>query len=179
MEYLDGESISEMLLRIKKIRPHDAANYLIQTCKAIDYAYEEGIFHKDINPENLMVLENHQIKLLDFGLAISIHEDNDLLDGAMPYLAPEISKGEAADLCSEVYSLGITAFEIVTGRRPYPEKDSAVFARMRCENEIPDPKDFVPDLPDSLQGFIVKACRLDPGKRYANMKQAMKDLQAA
>jgi eukaryotic-like serine/threonine-protein kinase len=177
MEYVDGESISGMLVRKKKILPHDATNYLIQTCKAIDYAYEEGVFHKDINPENLMILDNHQVKLLDFGLAISIHEEDDLLDGAMPYLAPEISKGEAADLRSEVYSLGITAFEMVTGKRPYPEKNSAVFAKMRCENEIPDPKDFVPDLPDSLQRFIIRACRLDPGKRYASIKQAMNDLQ--
>ncbi len=82
-----------------------------------------------------------------------------------------------ADLRSEVYSLGITAFEMVTGKRPYPEMNSAVFAKMRCENEIPDPKDFVPDLPDSLRHFITKACRLNPEKRYANMKQAMKDLQ--
>jgi len=177
MEYLDGESVSMMLKRKKRILPHEATHYLIQACRAIDYAHEQGVLHKDINPENLMISGNRQVKLLDFGLASYIHEEDDLLDGALPYLAPEICKGGLSDLRSEVYSLGITAFEMVVGKRPYPENDPAAFVKMRCENEIPDPKSFVPDLPGSLQRFITRACRLDPGKRYASMKQAIKELQ--
>ncbi|MCP3898479.1 MAG: serine/threonine protein kinase, partial [Desulfobacteraceae bacterium] len=156
----------------------DAIHYLIQTCKAVDYAYKQGILHKDINPENLMVIDNKQVKLVDFGLAVFIHEEDDLLDGALPYLAPEIFKGEISDIRSEIYSIGITAFEMVVGKRPFPETDPAVFTKMRDENEIPDPKDFVPDIPDSLQNFIIKACRLDPNKRYSSMEQAIYDLES-
>ncbi|MCP4115851.1 MAG: protein kinase [Desulfobacteraceae bacterium] len=177
MEYLDGESISSMLAGKKRILPHEATNYLIQACRAIDYAHGQGVLHKDINPENLMVIDNRQVKLVDFGLASYIHEEDDLLDGALPYLAPEICKGGVSDLRSEVYSLGITAFEMVVGKRPYPETDLAAFVKMRCEKEIPDPKSFVPDLPGSLQRFITRACRLDPEERYASMKQAIKELQ--
>ncbi len=177
MEYLDGVPISSMLKKNKRIPSKDAIHYLIQACKAVDYAYKQGILHKDINPENLMVLDNKQVKLVDFGLAVFIHEEDDLLDGALPYLAPEIFKGEISDIRSEIYSIGITAFEMVVGKRPFPEDNPALFTKMRGENEIPDPKGFVPDISDPLQKFILKACRLDPKKRYSNIEQAIKDLE--
>ncbi len=176
MEYLEGESISSMLGRKKRIPPHDAVDYLIQACKAMDCVHEQGVLHRDINPDNLMILDNHQVKLLDFGLASSVHEEDDLLDGALPYLAPEISHGETANLRSDIYSLGVTAYEMVVGKRPFPETNSAMFMKLRCESEIPDPKDFEPDLPDSLRRFILKACRLNPEERYSDMKQAIEDL---
>jgi CRP-like cAMP-binding protein len=179
MEYLDGESIRAMLDRKKIISDREAINFLIQTCKAIDYAYEQGVLHKDISPENLMVIGETRIKLIDFGLASFVHEEDDFLDGAFFYLAPEISKGESASLKSEIYSLGVTAFEMVTGKRPYPESNPAVFVKMRCEEEIPDPKKILPDLTDSLHKFIIKACRLNPDERYADLGEAIIDLDNA
>jgi serine/threonine protein kinase len=177
MEYLEGESMLEIIQRHKTISPAMAINYLIQTCQAIHHAYCNGILHKDINPGNLMIVEKDRVKLVDFGLACSIHEDDDIFDGAYPYLAPELLKGESADLQSEIYSLGISAFEMVTGQRPYPEEDSALFTRMRCEQEIPNPKQIVPDLPWGLNQFIVKACKIDPAQRFANMTEAVQLLK--
>lgn len=179
MEYLDGESIRAILERKKRIVPKEAIIFLIQVCKAIDYAYKQGVLHKDINPENLMVIGQTRIKLLDFGLASFVHEEDDFLDGTFSYLAPEILKGEGASLKSEIYSLGITAFEMVVGKRPYPESNSAVFVKMRCKEEIPDPKNILPGLPDSLRKFIVKACRLNPDERYADLDEAITDLDNA
>jgi len=179
MEYLDGESVQAMMNRKKKIAYKDATNFLIQACKAIDYAYKQGVLHKDINPENLMVIDQNRIKLLDFGLASFVHEEDDLLDGTFSYLAPEILKGESASLKSEIYSLGITGFEMIVGKRPYPETNPAIFAKMRCEKEIPSPQEILPGLPDSLQRFIVKACRINPDERYADMGQAISDLSRA
>ncbi len=176
MEYLDGQSINDMIKQQKRIAPKAATQLLVQTCRAIDYAYHRGVLHKDINGENLMVIDQNKIKLLDFGLASFIHEEDDLLDGTFSYLAPEVYEGEVASLQSDMYSLGITAFEMVVGNRPYSETDGAVFAKMRCEQEIPDPKQMVPDLPDSLQQFIIKACRIDPKQRYADMGEAIHDL---
>lgn len=178
MEYLEGESILEIIQRHKIISLPRAINYLIQTCQAIHYAYCSGILHKDINLGNLMIVENDRVKLVDFGLACSIHEDDDLFDGAYPYLAPELLKGERASLQSEIYSLGISAFEMVTGQRPYPEEDSALFTKMRCEEEIPNPKQIVPDLPWGLNQFIVKACKIDPAQRFANMTEALELLKS-
>lgn len=177
MEYLEGESILEIIQRHKTISPAMAINYLIQTCQAIHHAYSNGILHKDINPGNLMIVEKDRVKLVDFGLACAIHEDDDIFDGAYPYLAPELLKGESADLQSEIYSLGISAFEMVTGQRPYPEEDSAFFTRIRCEREIPNPKQIVPDLSWGLNQFIVKACKIDPAQRFANMTEAVQLLK--
>ena len=165
MEYLDGESLLEKIQRDRKIVPHNAINYLIQSCLAIEYAHNNSILHKDINPGNLMVLNNGKVKLVDFGLACYVQDDDELFDGAYPYLAPELIKGDIADLRSEIYALGISAYEMVTGKRPYPEKDKAMFARMRCAQEIPDPSLIVPELPKNLKQFIVKACRIVPKDR--------------
>ncbi len=179
MEYLDGESIGVKLSREKKIAPDKAVHYLTQACRAIDYAYKRGVLHKDINPENLMVTEDHHVKLVDFGLASFIHDDDGMLDGAFSYLAPEICSGELAAIQSEIYSLGITAFEMVTGKRPYPESDPAVFMKMRRETQIPDPGDIIPDLPESLRRFIIKSCRPNPEDRYQDMTAAINDLANA
>ncbi len=179
MEYLQGQSIAARLKQVGKIPCEEATPYLIQACRAIDYAFGKGVLHKDINPENLMVRKNGQVKLLDFGLASFIHDDDDLLDGAFSYLAPEICRGESSSIHSEIYSLGITAFEMVTGKRPYPETDQAAFLKMRCETEIPDPAGFMTEIPHWLQQFIVKACRLDPHRRYGDMKEALGDLLKA
>lgn len=176
MEYLSGESILEKIGHDKKIPPRTAIHYLTQTCHAMHYAYKAGILHRDINPGNLMVDENDRIKLVDFGIACSIQEDDDLFDGALPYLAPELIKGERASLQSDIYSLGISAFEMVTGVRPYPEDDPAQFTRMHCTTQIPDPKQQVPDLPDHLARFIVTACRINPAERFKNMNQAIEAL---
>jgi len=98
MEYLDGKSIKELLAQKKRIPVDDAVKFLIQICKAIDYAYQQNILHKDINTENIMIINNDQAKLLDFGLACSIYDEDDLFDGALAYLAPEISQEEIANL---------------------------------------------------------------------------------
>jgi serine/threonine protein kinase len=173
MEYLEGESIMDKIRRDKKISPRTAVNYLIQACRAVQYAYNAGILHKDINPGNLMVVRSDRVKLVDFGLAASIHEEDDLFDGAFPYLAPEILDGERASLQSDIYSLGISAFEMVTGRRPYPEEDPGQFIKMRHAEEIPEPGRIVPGLPEPLNRFIVKSCRIDPVRRFMNMEEAI------
>ena len=175
-EYLEGESILEKLEQTGKIAPDAVLNYLIQAIHAIDYAHSKGILHKDINPGNLMVLVNGKVKLLDFGLACSIHDDDELFDGALFYLAPELLEGEVAGVRSEIYALGISAFEMVVGHRPYPEDDPAVFFKMRCSVEIPDPGKFIPEIPRSLKNFILKACRVDPNERYSTLGGAIKEI---
>ncbi|MCG8635405.1 MAG: protein kinase [Desulfobacterales bacterium] len=179
MEYLEGESVAAKLRKEKRIAPEDAVSYLTQAGRAIDYAYKKGVLHKDISPENLMVTKDRRIKLVDFGLASFIHDDDGMLDGAFSYLAPEICSGAPAGIQSEIYALGITAFEMVTGHRPYPESDPAEFMRLRREVQIPDPGKTIPGLPASLRRFIIKACRLSPDERYQDMAEAVEDLSRA
>jgi tRNA A-37 threonylcarbamoyl transferase component Bud32 len=173
MEYLEGESILEKIQRSGTIPPQATIHYLIQICQAIKYAYEKGILHRDINPGNLMVDENDRVKLVDFGIACSIQEEDDVFDGALPYLAPELLKGEKASLQSDIYALGISAFEMATGLRPYSEDDPARFTQIRGTQEIPDPKQRIPELPDHLARFILTACRINPAQRFINMDEAI------
>ncbi len=172
MEHIKGESIREMLQKKGPIGSKQAAGLLIQACDALRYAYEKGILHKDISPDNLMKLEKGPLKLMDFGLACTIHDQDDLLDGAMPYLAPEVFSGDAATLESEVYSLGTTAFEMVVGKRPYPEQNPGQFVKLRRTKEIEIPPNMIFKLPKELQEFIIRACRIDPAKRYHSMWDA-------
>ena len=176
MEYLEGESMLDKIERDKRIVPNLAIHYLIQCCLAMDHAYTRDVIHRDINPGNLMVLKDETVKLVDFGLACSVFDEDQTLDGAYAYLAPELIQGGIPDLMSEIYALGITAYEMVTGERPYPEDDPAIFSRIRCCREIPDPALLVPQTPRRLVRFITKACRINPQERYSSMRQAIGEL---
>lgn len=177
MEYLAGESLEDMLLRLKSLPLALAADFLFQICRGLDHAHRKGIVHRDINTMNIFVQQDDRLKIIDFGLACPIGTDDYHPGGALPYLAPELIDGEAANEQSDIYALGITAYEMVTGKRPYPEESTSLLMKMHCAQDIPDPAERVPDLPDALRSFILKACRRDQAARYRNVHQAMEDLR--
>jgi len=177
MEFLDGESLSSMLKRLRVIPSEIVADFLFQICSGLHYAHEKGIIHRDINPINIIVQRGNLIKILDFGMACPLGTDDDIMGGAFAYQAPELFFGEPADQQSDIYALGITAYELVTGRRPYREDDLRELLEMRETQEIPDPADLVPDLPMILRNFILKACRRNPKDRYTSALEAMEDLR--
>ena len=178
MEYLEGESLRNMLCRLKSMPAIPAADLLIQVCRGLDYAHSQGIVHRDINPFNLLVQPNNRLKVIDFGLACPIGTDDMNMGGALPYLAPELLDGEPANQQSDIYALGITAYEMVTGVRPYPEDSAGALMKIRRTQDIPDPASKKPDLPDALRRVILKACRRDPQQRYRNMSQMAEELEA-
>jgi CRP-like cAMP-binding protein len=176
MEHLEGESLNDMRKRLNTLPPGLATNIITQVGRALLYAHEQGIVHRDINPDNMFVQNNGRIKLLDFGLACPIGTDDYQFGGAMSYLAPELLDGEPADQRSDIYSLGITAYELVTGKRPYPEESAANLIKMKRSMDIPDLSEEVPGLTKNLRRFISKSCIRDPHKRYQDMGQALGDL---
>jgi CRP-like cAMP-binding protein len=177
MEYLQGESLRDLLVRLKKIPWKLALNYLVQACSGLGYAHRKGIIHRDINPANIFVLRNDRVKIFDFGIACPAGTEDYLLGGAFPYLAPELFDGEPADERSDIYALGITAFEILTGQRPYPEESAGALMKLHRTQDIPDPAESVVDLPEAMRNFILKACRRDPADRYRSVGEALEDLQ--
>ncbi len=179
MEHLKGESLAQRLGRRKKLSPGVAVDYLIQACRAIGHAYKKGVLHMDICPANLMITQGNVVKLIDFGLARFVHEDEDVLDGSFKYLAPEVCNGDLSSIQSDLYALGITAYEMITGQRPYPEDDPAKFIKLRRSTEVPDPRALVPAIPHGLRKFILTACRLTPQERYEDPDAAMADLKDA
>ncbi len=171
-EYLTGRSLEELIVRQHRIPPDLVRTYLDQLLSAMVYAGKKGLVHRDINPTNIMVSEDHRIKLIDFGLACPVGTDDFLMGGNLYYLAPEVFDGEPADFRTDLFSLGLTAFHMVTGRLPWDTADSAQLMKQIRHQPLPDPSEQVKHLPDSLRQFILKACEKDPDHRFQTPEEA-------
>jgi len=175
-ELIEGESLKDLLARLRSIPPKLAVGYLIQICAGLEYGHNKGIIHRDINAANVFVQHNDRLKILDFGLACPIGTEDFASLGTVAYMAPEQITSEALDQRTDIYALGITAFEMVMGRRPFPEDDVKTLMDMHLNSDIPDPKKLRPNLPELLREFILKCCRRDPAERYQNITQALEVL---
>jgi CRP-like cAMP-binding protein/tRNA A-37 threonylcarbamoyl transferase component Bud32 len=173
MEYLKGNSLKDMIRHLKAIPPKLTANFLIQICSALAYAHQHGIVHRDINPSNMIVQPNDQIKILDFGLACPAGTEDFSNTGTAYYMAPEQIDGKPVDQRTDIYALGIAAFEMVTGKRPFPEENEKALLDLHLTRDVTDPGHIIPDIPDALRDFILKSARCDPDQRYQKMDQAM------
>ena len=177
MERLDGCTLRERLSHSGPFAPAEAIDVLVQSCRALAYAHERSIVHQDVHPGNLFLLSGGRVKLVDFGLAVPCGSSGSLT-GTPYYMSPEQIECRSVDGRTDVYSLGLTAYEMVCGRRPYPDADAFRAMTLHLENDIPDPAATVPDLPTPLRDFIVNACRRDPGARYASARDALKAIGA-
>ncbi len=177
MEYLDGESLQDLLKRLRVIPPALTVSYLYQICEGLAYAHHKGIIHRDINTANVMILPNDRIKILDFGLACQLGTEDEHIGGALAYQAPELLEGRTANQCSDIYALGITAYEIATGQKPFTDDEIGEMFRHNTPRRIKDPALLVHDIPKELREFIVKACHHDPNKRYQDVTEALETLQ--
>jgi serine/threonine protein kinase len=176
MEYLEGESLRTVLKKRGALPVPEAINYLNQILAGLDYAHQQGIIHRDIKPENIFLLHDGRIKILDFGLAATPGEEDLTLDTTNFYAAPEQIEGEPEDARTDIYALGILAFELLSGRRPYPEDDLSCLMDLHCQEEIPDPAAHIPDLPPELRAFIQQCSRIEPAARFASARDAKRVL---
>ncbi len=176
MEHVIGRPLNEMISRLKGIPLRLASDFLIQMCEALGYAHERQIIHRDINPTNIIVQRNDRLKILDFGLACPAGTEDFSNAGTALYMAPEQIQGDPVDPRTDIYAVGITAYEMVTGKKAFSEKDLNGMLTMKIKTEIPDPVDAAPNVPDRLRRFIVRASHFDPDRRYQNTQQALEDL---
>ncbi len=176
MEYVAGESLQDMLARVGTVLPETAANYLVQICAGLRYAHAQNIIHRDINPLNIFVQSGGRIKILDFGLACPVGTETYEFFGMMSYNAPEQISGDPVDARTDIYSLAVLAYEMLTGTKPYPEASSTQVMRMHLRHDVPDPAELIPGIPEPLHRFILRAGRRDPEKRYPDADEAMAEL---
>jgi len=176
MEYLEGGTLRELLDSTRKISPHLAIQYLLDACSGLKIAHDHGIVHQDINPSNLFILTNDTVKIIDFGFACPRGAEN-FLTGTPFYMAPEQVECLPVDERTDIYCLGITAFEMVTGKRPYPDKDGWTVMEMHVNQDIQDPAEVVPNIPEGLRKFIIKACARDPKRRFQSVTEALEVLE--
>lgn len=175
-ELVEGQSLKDMLRHLRAIPLKATVDFLIQLCTGLEYAHHRAIVHRDINATNILVQPDDHLKILDFGLACPIGTEDFSSSGNVAYMAPEQIESQALDQRTDIYAVGITAFEMITGRRPFPEDDARALLSMHLESEIPDPCDLLPDCPGLLRDFIMKACRRSPDERYQDASGALKDL---
>jgi len=177
-EYLEGMPLDYLLEKTPRLPVSRTVDILMQVCAGLSYAHGHGIVHQDIKPANIFVQPDDRVKIVDFGLACSPGAMDCGLKGTIFYAAPEAIDGEAVDERADVYSLGIMAFEMITGQKPFPEDDINKMIALRLNEDLPDPRSFIPDLPDGLCKFIAKATQGDPDARYRNIAEVLLDLEA-
>jgi serine/threonine protein kinase len=178
MELLEGTSLRERITETGKIQEKEVVEILIKICKGLNYAHQEGLVHQDIKPGNIFLLPDGGVKILDFGLACPYGSEN-LLLGTPFYMSPEQVECEPVDGRSDIYSLGLTAYEMLIGERPFQEEDPFKNMNMHVEQSIPDPLQKVPQINSHLHEFIINACERDPEKRYQCIEEVMENLENA
>jgi serine/threonine protein kinase len=176
MEYLDGISLESVLSQSGRLPVSRGLNLLVQATAGLGYAHRLGIVHQDIKPANIFILPNDRVKVLDFGLACNAGSVDLSFLGTVYYTAPEQILGQQVGPYTDIYALGLTAYEIFTGRRPFPEHDLSVMLDMHINADIPDPAELLPDLPEPIRKFISKSARRNPKERYQSGEDALRDL---
>jgi serine/threonine protein kinase len=176
MEYLEGVPLDYILEHMPKMPLVKILDIIMQVCSGLDYAHKQGIVHQDIKPANIFVQPDGHVKIVDFGLACPPGSIDFNLPGTVFYMSPEQIRSDPVDERTDIYSLGITAYEMVTGKRPFPEDDLARLMDMHLQEEVPDPRLLSPDLPDELSIFLTKSTQKDPDTRYQSVSQILNEI---
>ncbi|MBF0459882.1 MAG: protein kinase [Magnetococcales bacterium] len=169
MEKLPGNDLKKMLKRVKKFPPEEVILILHQVARALEYAHQQGILHRDVKLANCIMTESGQVKLMDFGLSQprGVSETTHI-EGSPEYLAPEIIRGAPPDERSDIYALGIMAFALLTGRSPFYAKSVREVLVNHLNKPVPDIAALVPGIPKKLLTFIQGTLTKDPGQRLAH-----------
>jgi len=177
MEYIEGSNIKQLLLQKKPIPIQGVLFISAQICKGLGYAHENGVVHRDIKPTNIMWTPKKLVKILDFGLARVIQEMAStvtIVGGTPHYMSPEQTLGEKVDHRTDIYSLGVTMFEMVTGRLPFSRGDIGYH---HIHTPPPDPREFNKSIPDELARIILKCMAKKPEERYSSAYEVFDELK--
>ena len=182
MEYVAGPSVRELLNERGVLAPAQAVDVLDQTLAALQHAHRQGIVHRDIKPENLMVTREGVVKVADFGLARALADaqitEAGTVTGTVQYLAPEQLQGEPADARTDLYALGIVAFELLTGRLPFTGETPMGIAYKHIHERVPAPSSFNPAVPAPLDGWVASVTEQERELRPESAAEARRDLMA-
>jgi beta-lactam-binding protein with PASTA domain len=182
MEYVRGRSVRDLLNARVRMEPAQAAELLRQTLLALEHAHGAGIVHRDLKPENMLVTTSGVVKLTDLGLARAYADgratQTGTVTGTVQYLAPEQIRGEPADPRTDLYSLGVVAFELLTGRLPFTGETAMAIAYKHLSDRVPRPSSLIPELPAELDAFVASATERDRELRPESASEMRRDLEA-
>lgn len=181
MEYIEGITLKEYIDKKGGLEWREALYFAIQILKALQHAHDKGIVHRDVKPQNIMLLENGTIKVADFGIARFNHSETRTMTekaiGSVHYISPEQAKGELTDEKADIYSVGIVLYEMLTGRLPF-DGDSAVSVALMQVNKQPDfPRTIKSDIPFGFEQIILKSMQKSTRDRYQSAAEVLYDLE--
>ncbi len=183
MEYIPGATLRDHLFAVGQLGAKESLEIIEQVLSALVYAHRAGIIHRDIKPENIMITADGRAKLGDFGLARAVSTGNTLtadanvLMGTVAYLAPEQVQRGIADAKSDIYSLGIVLFEMLTGKKPYEGDSPIQIAYRHVHDRVPAPSTLVPAITKDLDLLVLRATAPDPGLRYQNVGEFQESIR--
>ena len=180
-ELIKGQNLKDLLKERGNFTFLEATEIMYQLCSAVLHAHQHNVIHRDIKPENIFMTEDGTVKLGDFGIA-TFQDNNtritksEIVVGSVHYLAPEISQGSPASPQSDIYSLGITYFELITGKVPFDDQSALSVALKHIKEKFPSPKKFNSKTPQVIEKIIMKACAKGPNDRYKEVFDMRKDI---
>ncbi len=179
MEYVDGTTLKEILRRRVKIPPSGIFHILVQLCEALAYAHEKKVVHRDIKAANAMWTREKKVKIMDFGLARVVEEVRNhttVVSGTPYYMSPEQTLGKNIDHRTDIYSLGVTIFEMATGTVPFKEGNIPYH---HVHTPPPEICDLQPDLPAGLSAVVARCLQKDPAKRYQSAREILAEVRVS
>jgi len=183
MEYVDGLTLKEYIQQYGPVEVEEALSIMKQITAAIAHAHANDLVHRDIKPQNILIDSYGQVKVTDFGIAValsatSLTKTNSIL-GSVHYLSPEQARGGLATKKSDIYSLGIVLYELLTGRMPFSGETPVSIALKHLQNDPPSVKTFNPSIPQSVENIVLRATAKDPFHRYENVYEMNDALETA
>ena len=182
MEYIDGITLKDYIEKNGPVNWKETIHFVTQILRALQHAHDKGIIHRDVKPQNIMLLEDGTIKVTDFGIARfsknttrSMTMTNKAI-GSVHYISPEQARGESTDAKSDLYSLGVMMYEMLTGKLPFDADNAVSVAIMQLQSDPEPPRKINPDIPVGLEEIIIKTMQKEPKKRYRSATEMYNDL---
>lgn len=179
MELVEGITLKKYIEKKARLSYKEAVSIAIQVSLGIETAHNNHIIHRDIKPQNIIISKEGKVKVTDFGIAKAATSNTITSNvmGSVHYTSPEQARGGYSDEKSDIYSLGITMFEMLTGRVPFNGETTVAIAIKHIQEELPSPKEFVAEIPTSVEQIVLKCCQKSPDRRYQSMAELVDDLK--
>ncbi len=181
MEYIEGKTLKQLLKKRETLTLPEVIDIMLQLTDGLAHAHESYIIHRDIKPQNIMILDNGLVKITDFGIAMALNatqltQTNSVM-GSVHYLPPEQANGKSATVKSDIYSLGILMYELITGSVPFKGDNAVEIALKHMKEKIPSIRKQNPTIPQSVENIVIKATAKNPRNRYDSVKEMHDDLE--
>lgn len=181
MEYIDGITLTEYIAKQGVLKWRDVVHFTMQILKALQHAHDRGIVHRDIKPQNVMLLNDGTIKVMDFGIARFNRETDKTVSekaiGSVHYISPEQARGDVTDERSDIYSIGVMMYEMLTGKKPFDGDSPVAIALMHMQSQAKKMSEINNAIPEGLEEITEKAMQKEPAKRYQTAGEMMKDIE--